>query len=90
MHKYFIEIYKYTSDGALETLPFTTKYADNEIQLRAIRDQYAYEYQTRVDEETGETVTTANKVYKVRAYKFTYKVLADMDKEIASYFDLTV
>lgn len=90
MHKYFIEIFKYTTDGALETRPFTTMTADNELQLRKIRDQYAYEYQTKLNEETGEVEVTSNKAYKVRVYKLQYKVLTDVDAEINKVFDLTV
>lgn len=87
MHNYFIEIYRYTETGALEARPFTTTTADTPLQLRKIRDQYAYEYQTRIDEETGETIKTANKMYKVRAYKLQYKVLNDLDAEIAQIFE---
>ena len=81
MHKYFIEIFRYNANGSLETRPFTTTTCDNELQLRKIRDQYAYEYQTNVDEE-GNVTQTSNKMYKVVAHKFTYKKIADLDAEI--------
>lgn len=90
MHKYFVEIFKYTESGSLEDRAFTTMTADNELQLRKIRDQYAYEMQTKTDPETGETVKTNLKAYKVRAYKICYKVIANLDAEIASAFDLTM
>lgn len=87
MHNYFIEIYKYTSEGSLESRPYTTMTADTPLQLRKIRDQYAYEYQTRIDEETGETVSTGNKMYKVKAYKLQYKAISDLDAEISQIFE---
>lgn len=89
MHKYFIEIFKYTETGALETRPFMTQTCDNELQLRKIRDQYAYEYQTmEVTDEEGNVsvVKTGNKMYKVVAHKLAYIKIADIDAEINGIF----
>lgn len=87
MHKYFVEIFRYTEVGALESRPMLTQTCDNELQLRKIHDTYAYEYQTRTDEETGETVQTSNKMYKVKAYKLTYKAISDIDAECGQIFE---
>lgn len=85
MHKYFIEIFEYTAEGALKTIPLTTRTADNELQLRAIRDQYAYQYQMTVD-ENGNEIPTANKMYKVKAYRLAYVNIEDIDAEISEIF----
>lgn len=85
MHKYFIEIFKYDEVGALEPRAFLTQFADNEIQLRGLRDKYAYEYQTTTDAE-GNEVKTGNKAYKVVAHKLTYIKIEDIDAEINEIF----
>lgn len=82
MHKYFVEIYRYNIHGALESRPFTTLTADNELQLRKIRDQYAYEMQ--MDEEGFPTTL---KAYKVVAHKIGYHMIADLDAEINGIFE---
>lgn len=81
MHKYFVEIFQYKENGSLESRAFTTATADNELQLRAIRDRYAYEMQ--VDEEGN---PTSMKAYKVVAHKLAYIAIADLDAEINGIF----
>lgn len=85
MHKYFVEIFQYTPEGSLKTIPFLTKTADNELQLRAIRDQYAYQKQMTVDED-GNEIEGTMKAYKVVAHKLCYVQIENIDAEISEIF----
>ncbi len=76
MHKYFIEVYKYTELGYTEAHPFFTATADNELQLRKIHDEYAYQTQE------GSTM----KAYKVVAHKLAYVKIANVEAEINGIF----
>lgn len=76
MHKYFVEIYEYTVAGALNPRASFTQTCDNEIQLRAIRDRYAYERQ-----DNGMAK------YKVKAYKLKYTEVSNLDAEISGMFE---
>ena len=81
MHRYFVEIYKYKENGSLESRPIMTQTCDNELQLRKIRDQYAYEMQT-----DAEGNSTSMKAFKVIAHKLTYVKIDDIDAEINRIF----
>lgn len=82
MHKYFIEIFRYTEAGALEPHHFATFKADDELQVQNIRDKYEYELQTvtRGDEEIR------IKAYKVVLHKLAYVKVANIDAEINGIF----
>lgn len=82
MHKYYIEIYRYTEFGAAEPHHFATFKADNELQLQEVVDRYDYEKQTVVRGEEEIQL----KAYKVVAYKLNYVKIADVHAEIDSIF----
>ena len=71
MHQYKIEIFLYTSAGAVGEL-YTTRYADNPEQARLICAEYENQYQ--FDDEGNRT---NNKVYKVNLHILCYKLCAD-------------
>lgn len=82
MHKYHIEIYRYTEFGAAEPHHFVTYTADNELQLQKIVDQYDYEKMTVMRGEEEVQI----KAYKVVAYELKYVKIADVHAEINSIF----
>lgn len=71
MHQYKIEIFAYTTEGAVGAL-VATRYADNPEQARLICSEYDGRYM--VDEDG---LATEQKAYQVRLHLLCYKLCQD-------------
>lgn len=77
MHKYLIELMKYTEEGTT-TNEYTYDHADTPQGLADKVGKWSKMRYTSTNSETGE-VTAGNKMYKVTAKQGVYQTIEDFD-----------